>query len=614
MTVEIDEIVDGESFAGWLEGQPNEVAQILAARIALRSLPIVFSIQSVDHETLTGRIKRNLICHLFRVSFISWVARNYPTHDMSTAAHAATGAAHAAADAAYAAAADATTGVATGAVVYANSAARAAAYAARAAAYATGAATGAAHAATGAAHAAADAAAARAAEEDIWRTIRYECKILENGSVDDLISAPLWIREGNSRAVYESYVPSYVTDQLSSFRNTTEHRKLPWGLWLAWYEGLLQDPAHSRFGEKIDLEIALKPEEFWNRDARVVMDDLAQIVGWPFDEASDEVADDHNVLEQRPSAHSFEFTEGKIRATPLNVNLSSPDIAEELRGEVEQKARDLIDRLKRTQAPDRVLKTVERLQDALGKHISDVRSGILLSRTRSLEADVAQYDTDEARAEMAPDALSMLRDLMESVGDLKGAIPDIAEIEAARLALQLADGNVKRALTETNAIVDAAEYSVLVDQSSLTALRMTDPDIGEVNEIIETSTNDVVVADAIKQRAKLVSQKLLDVRNFTASILKPLQSESIRFLKDSGSNARKGTLTAIEKGTEKAVTGVVIGGLAMLVATFAGPFAGLAVLVASFTPLGNKVEEVRKAVDSEDKPVEPDAVEKPPED
>ncbi len=97
MAVEVAEIVDRESFEQWLEDRPNELAQILACRIALRVLPLgLIDFQKAVEKSELPQARQFAIS-IFRCNFISWAARRYPAHDMKAAATAATAATAAAA-------------------------------------------------------------------------------------------------------------------------------------------------------------------------------------------------------------------------------------------------------------------------------------------------------------------------------------------------------------------------------------------------------------------------------------------------------------------------------------------------------------------------------------
>ena len=259
MTTEIKDIVDGKSFQTWLEAQPAETAQILAIRIALRVLPVCLSIQGRQSEKLTQKIKDNLILTSFWAGFISWAAAKYPAHDMKV--NAAADAANFAANAAYAA--------------YTTNAIANAAYAANAVANAAYAVT---NVATNATANAANAANATFAANP-WEQIRKDAGVLTSANPENLTTSPLWLGDVRGDERFLVNMPQDIRRHIDQFKKTKELRANYWYLWLEWYIGLLSDPPTSRFGEKTDLEIALKPNEFWDRDATEVMAELAEIVG-----------------------------------------------------------------------------------------------------------------------------------------------------------------------------------------------------------------------------------------------------------------------------------------------------------------------------------------------
>jgi hypothetical protein len=152
------DIKSRRQFEAWLGKQPRPVAVALAARVALRVLPVV--------QTAKGYNGR-LVLPVFRATAVSWSMAKYPTHETEIAAYAAV-----AYSAAVAAAADVTVAAATAdaAAVRATSGVGSPVAAVTAAAQAAAAAvraadTYAAVAATRAAAAAARAAATRAGDD-----------------------------------------------------------------------------------------------------------------------------------------------------------------------------------------------------------------------------------------------------------------------------------------------------------------------------------------------------------------------------------------------------------------------------------------------------------------
>ena len=74
------DIKNRSQFEAWLGNQPPEVAVALAARVALRALPVV--------ETAKG-YKGCLILPVFRATAVSWSKAKYPAHETELVPYAA---------------------------------------------------------------------------------------------------------------------------------------------------------------------------------------------------------------------------------------------------------------------------------------------------------------------------------------------------------------------------------------------------------------------------------------------------------------------------------------------------------------------------------------------
>ena len=88
------QITSRKEFNGWFTGKPDDFAQVIAARTALRVQPYAF-VKRIPDEWVA---KHSLV--LFRAMAISWNACNFPAHDMGRAAAAAADATFLAANAA----------------------------------------------------------------------------------------------------------------------------------------------------------------------------------------------------------------------------------------------------------------------------------------------------------------------------------------------------------------------------------------------------------------------------------------------------------------------------------------------------------------------------------
>jgi hypothetical protein len=173
------------------------------------------------------------------------------------------------------------------------------------------------------------------------------------------------------------------------------------------------------------------------------------------------------VTEQRPAAYRFELRDGKIDVLPEPPEPVDPEFALDTHAELVAKVRELHDRLRSTNWSLRVCNSVERLLIALGTQFDHLRAGVLLSCSRSIEADRGAFGD-----ELLPDAISMMDDTLQSLRDLLAAFPLVRRIEAERLALDL-DRNADAVPTireQMAAIQSAAALSGAVTDEGIAAL------------------------------------------------------------------------------------------------------------------------------------------------
>jgi hypothetical protein len=200
---------------------------------------------------------------------------------------------------------------------------------------------------------------------------------------------------------------------------------------------------------------------------------------------------------QRPATYRFTLRGGRIDVLPEPPEPENREFALDTYNELVVKARELRERLKGTNSTRRVCNSIERLLAALGTRFDDLRPGVLLSRTRSIEADRAAFSD-----ELLPEPLAMMDDTLQSLRDLLAAFPVVRRIEAERLALDL-DRNgdaVPIIRRQMDAIKVAAEKSGATTEATISALAQNDAAIADATDLVE--------------RTGLVADNLLVFGNF----------------------------------------------------------------------------------------------------
>jgi len=286
---------------------------------------------------------------------------------------------------------------------------------------------------------------------------------------------------------------------------------------------------HSRQTDKAQHDIILSPVVNISEFGSLRLDRITKAKS--SSSKKEELEQGVRLTEQRPAAYRFGMRGEKLDVLPEPPKLEDRQFALDIYEELNAKARQLRERLTRTNSASRVCNSVERLVSALGTRFDDLRPGILLSRARSIEADRTAFDNEEARGELFADAFAMMDDTLQTLRDLLAASPIVRRIEAERLALDL-DRNANAVpiiQRQMDAIKVAAEKSGAATEAAISAL----------------AQNDAAIEDATTQveLTGLVADKLLVFANFVRAVIGGTASYGRSALTKGGSVNRHGIRT-----------------------------------------------------------------------
>ena len=321
---------------GLLAEEPPVWAQTIAARLALRVLPLA----ATGAPTLPARDQWALA--MFRAAFVSWTARNYPAHDMRSTAEDASRVVTAVLDimgasASTAAAARVVIQAAVTTTVSNNTTFNSAAIAADLAA--------------GASSAIASSEGAAQLWESVSSDMSYLSKLRDPDRAETarrLMGEPLWLTDVRGDPEFQANFPPWIRAPFDSMTMDTELIQAGFGHWIEWYRAILPNTRKARptsyFGETIDIRIASQPDTWWAREPKEVNDDIA---GWLAGRAPETPADQRGGLEGISPLESLEsipqsstieapgpaVARKRRRKTTRNSSASAEDVS--IRGEPE---------------------------------------------------------------------------------------------------------------------------------------------------------------------------------------------------------------------------------------------------------------------------------------
>jgi hypothetical protein len=312
-----------------------------------------------------------------------------------------------------------------------------------------------------------------------------------------------------------------------------------------------------------------------------------------FDEIleTDEFLDDsseiiENLEPQVPAAFRFEWSDEKIVAQAPGTFTPDSETAQDLLDDIRRKALSLAERLERSNAEKRVRDSIQSLIDVLSERVADLRPGLLRSRSRSIEADAVAYADAIDERELFPDAVAALTDLSETLRDLQGCFPQLREIEAEIMALDIDPAKAEEVKTNLDKIVDAvSDNENVVDQSAVYALHTME---GIASED---------ASPAVKQ--KRIAEYALVVRNFMSPLARfaldnALSKAVTKATEDVWVKARPRIIDGVADGMGSMARPGTIIAIASLVHVIFGPAAAIAAAAAGFGKIDRLLKLVEK--------------------
>lgn len=268
--------VDGaERLVTWLANYPPEIARAIAARVALRTLPIVGLTLEPAKERFVSEQQLMLILRCFRAAFISWVASKYPDEEIAAVESAPRN------------------------LLVDESSDSPANYVLNAAAFAVGAviAPNAAGMLSQAGDACAHAAIAAAGTNDaraptvIWDSVETDRRWLENSTETRLVDQALWLADVRGDERYQANMPLWIRTPFDRMANKAGLKAAGFDRWIGWYRAILPNGQSVRpqsyFGQELDIHIANQSNDWWSRDPRSVNADITNwMSGLPIVNAS----------------------------------------------------------------------------------------------------------------------------------------------------------------------------------------------------------------------------------------------------------------------------------------------------------------------------------------
>ena len=425
------EINSSEEFEIWLTDKPQEWAQVLAKRTALRLLPEIADI--VDQNDLPRDFKVELIYSTYRVCFISWVGWIQPTPNIITATASAT------------------------ALVAAESARAISEKAATATILASSAATTSAKGSTKTTVTAAAFAATVYPAADIWNGVNADIEFLQNSNDEPrttarlLLGKKLWPSDQNGNSP-----PDWIQDSLHSLEENLTKFDDNWHVWIEWYRQILHGKLGWRLNPKnaevLMVRIATQDIEFWEQGATLVNAEIAEwLAEFREEEKLNQLQPPEQALGANKAATGFIFENGKIDTVPPNAWENDLERAERIRESALRIAKKLHEQFLNSNAEPHLAANISVGMGVLMRPVSDIHPDELRLFAQSISAIARTYGHPNAEWELSAEAVENLFKFSTVLEDLQGIVKsDLQSNAEAIRALDIMPEHLEQAKSVNN--------------------------------------------------------------------------------------------------------------------------------------------------------------------
>lgn len=503
--MDVLEIKTEKELKAWFEEYPPAVAQVVAARAALRLLPYV--IEDKDKKNFAS----NTVLPVFQAVTRSWVASKYGVHPTETVDAPVTFFG----DPVFIAALHAFSAfTSTTSISYQAASACAVVF-------------------SRAPHAAPRVAA-------FWKECLQDCSFLKDaieqgGEAEnvapDLAGQPLWRTQS---------MPAETLERWNALKDFFSDAGINWQGWRYWYQARLDGgktiDVPSDLLETLDVGIATLDEEFWKQGPTGVNFEISRLryrtseaarereAASPeeIDDAGDDLESIANKLHQDAAAYRFVSDKGPIDAVPFRSPVDEKAFAETTLLEARTKVAQLIETMMRSNSDRGAISSAQTIAEVLQADVSDVNAALLRSKTRTLEAIGIAYAASGSEAEIFAGAVAEILDATGTLKDLQACYPALRNIEKNAAALEIA-GREEAFEKEIRELGGMSQRLSEQTEGVLTENTV---------EALNAHNSDIDNAPTKEVKSELLASALLVARNFLSAayqkILSPVGLEALR--------------------------------------------------------------------------------------